>query len=165
MYSRVRCMTPLAAVVGLLVMSGSAQARATVTSFSNTGTFTDAATDDCRGGLAGAITGTDTVTGQFEDTYPPTQGFYFHGTDNGTYRIDFIDGSYAIGSYTSHFSGGGPITPQGSAFGTSTSTVLDISTVYQADGTDLGTEIIHGSDHFTAEDLPPLGPSDNDVVR
>jgi hypothetical protein len=43
--------------------------------------------------------------------------------------------------------------------------VLDISTVYQADGTDLGTEIIHGSDHFTAEDLPPLGPSDNDVVR
>jgi hypothetical protein len=155
----------LAALLALLTMAAGAHARATVSSFSSTGTFTAPAPDDCRGGLPGTITGTDTVKGQFEDTYPPTQGFYFRGTDNGTYRIAFEDGSYAIGSYTVHFTGGGPINPQGTSFDTSTSTVLDTATVYQADGTQLGREIIHASDHVTAEDLPPLGPSDNDVIR
>jgi hypothetical protein len=163
--SKMRAITPVAAAVGLLALAVNAQGRATVVPFSSTETFTDTATDDCRGGLAGTLTGTSTVSGQFEDTYPPVQGFHFQGTEKGTYRIAFVDGSYAIGSFSSHFDGGGQVNPQGTSSSTNTSTVLDTATVYAASGQLLGTEIIHVVDHVTGQDLPPLGPSDNDIVR
>jgi hypothetical protein len=155
--SRLRALTPAAVAVGLLALAAGAQGHATVMSFSFTNTLSDTATDDCRGGLAGTLTGTSTVAGQFEDTYPPRQGFNFHATESGTYRIDFVDGSYALGSFSNHFDGSG-------AFA-STSTVLDKSTVYTASAELLGTEVIHVVDHITVKDLPPLGPSDNDVVE
>jgi hypothetical protein len=145
---RLRTITPLAAAVSLLAFAVNAQGHATVSSFSFTEPIADTATDDCRGGLAGTLTGTDSVTGQFEDTYPPHQGFNFHGTEAGSYRIDFVDGSYALGSFTSHF--------EASAAFASTSTVVDRATVYTSSGVLLGTEVIHVVDHVTSE---------SDIVR
>ena len=38
-------------------------------------------------------------------------------------------------------------------------------TIYDVSGQVIGTETSRSIEHYIIEDLPPLGPSDNDVVR
>lgn len=57
--------------------------------------------DDCRPGITGDLSGTGVVTSQSVTT--PT-GFHIHGTDTGTGRIDWTDGSYSIIGSVDHFS-------------------------------------------------------------
>ena len=79
-----------------------ASAAAIVTRDTVTGTATEAGIlDDCRPGITGTIVGTDVFTFQ---TVEAAGGFHFVGTDNGTGRIDWSDGTYTIIGFTDHLS-------------------------------------------------------------
>jgi|1186.fasta_scaffold621484_2 hypothetical protein len=57
--------------------------------------------DDCRPGITGTIVGTDVFTFQ---TVEAADGLHFVGTDSGTGRIDWSDGTYTIIGFTDHLS-------------------------------------------------------------
>lgn len=42
---------------------------------------------------------------------------------------------------------------------------MESLTIYDASGQVIGTETSRSIEHYIIEDLPPFGPSDNDVVR
>jgi hypothetical protein len=162
--SLVRLLLPVAAVAVLVVGTAGARA-ATVTKFPpETSPFTLAVNDDCRGGLAGTLTGTSVTSVQSVDTLPAHQGFHFRFLETDTFRVDFVDGSYALGSFVhpfefnSSFIGTGG---DGNASNESTDIVAAHLTVYDATGDRLGTETVHMREHITVLDLA----NDGAIVR
>ena len=82
--------------------SPASAAAAVVTRDSVTSTSSESGLlDDCRPGITGTIVGTDVFKFQ---TVEAVDGFHFVGTDSGTGRIDWSDGSYTIGGFTDHVS-------------------------------------------------------------
>jgi hypothetical protein len=100
----------LLALVGALIMAiaagastaAPASAAAVVTREAITSPFSESgATDDCRAGITGDVSGTETVEFQSVET---STGFLLHGTTTDTGRIDWSDGSYTIIESVDHFS-------------------------------------------------------------
>jgi hypothetical protein len=121
-------------------------------------TFSDA---PCADGLTGTLTGTETVSAHY--TNNPTF-FHIEGTNTQTYRIDFSDGSYALGSYLEHFaeaanSGSGTLKLN------DTSVERDVATVYAADGTPIGTVTIWVTSHTTFIDANQNGQVDEGELK
>ena len=134
-----------------------------------TTTFTDyVPSDDCRPGISATVTGTDVVVGQIVQTPPPSSGSIFRGQDTTTLTVQFSDGSYGIGAASFRFVG--PeifVAPPSQATRVSVVTYpyVESLTIYDVSGQVIGTETSRSIEHYIIEDLPPLGPSDNDVVR
>ena len=144
--SLLRLLVPVAAVSGLLALAGGAYAKTTVQSFGpDTEPITLAVSDTCRGGLPGSLTGTSVTTGQLVST---DTGNHVQGTQTGTFRVDYADGSYALGSFSSPFESGGPFMPPVAVF-TDTDTLLAKLTIHDANGEQLGAETIHWVQHMT----------------
>jgi len=158
---------PLAVSVSLLV-SGAAQAAATVGSFGYPPTaFSGPLPADptvCgMGSDDGFISGTDELIGQFTRT---DNGVSAHGTDTQTYRVDlpatsvYGAGSYILGSFVDHFAFAqyGTVTTNpgvGSDHG---------DVVYNAAGEAIGSMTFHVVEDITWFDLGAPGPSPEDKV-
>ncbi|MGZ4274302.1 MAG: hypothetical protein ACXVRP_11135 [Solirubrobacteraceae bacterium] len=106
------------------------------------------------------------VVGQIVQTLAPLSGSIFRGQDTTTLTVQFSDGSYGIGAASFRFVG--PeifVAPPSQA--TRVSVVIypyvESLTIYDVNGQ--VTETSRSIEHYIIEDLPPLGPSDNDVVR
>jgi hypothetical protein len=139
------------AVLGLLVLAGTAYGRAengTFGPFVNPFSDTVDMTDTCLGpGATGTVTGTSTVVGRFTETGPPALNFHAHGTDTSEYRINFADGRYIVGSSIERFTEIANA-PQFA----STAVVRDRGTLFGPAGQRLGLVIIHAVSHITFRD-------------
>jgi hypothetical protein len=124
-----------AATLVLLATAGAAHASATVIPFGGTSTFTDTTNDSCRGDLAGNVSGTVTLHG--EVILQPSGELTFVDADHSVYRVDYVDGSYAIGSAAHHVTGTGV---HGDGVATFSETNNYRLTVYDSAGQRLGTE-------------------------
>jgi hypothetical protein len=69
-----------------------------VGTFSDSQPYSDVVVTDvpCFEGQTGTASGVDSVAGRYNNA-PPF--FHFTGVESGTYRIDFSDGRYILGSY------------------------------------------------------------------
>ena len=141
----------LAAAALLAISAGTAMAapasaapiiiRETVTS----PTFETGLTDDCLPGLTGTIVGTDVLSFQSVET---PQGFHIHGTDGGTARIDWSDGSYTLIEAVDRFSF--------NAVGQGTTVFAEAHTdagdFFSADGVFQFRKTFHEIEHVTVTD-------------
>jgi hypothetical protein len=154
------------AAVAMLVPAATAQAGATVVRFGPfSTTFTDyVASDDCRPALSATVTGTGVVVGQIVQTPPPSSGSIFEGQDTTTLSVQFSDGSYGVGAGSFRFAGP-ELFAGATRLSVATYPYAESLTVYDASGQVIGTETFRSIEHYIIEDLPPFGPSDNDVVR
>jgi hypothetical protein len=125
-----------------------------------TTTFTDTVADDCRPGITGTVDGTDVLVGQIVRT--PSGGSMFNGQDTTTLDIAFSDGSTGVG--TSSFRFVGPEISVGARITEVTFHTSQTLRLYDASGRSIGSETFRDVEHATVEDVPPAGPSDNDVV-
>jgi hypothetical protein len=102
----------------------------------------------CFAGVTGTITGTDTLSGRYNNA---PDFFHFEGTHTFDYRIDFTDGRYVIGTLTAHLTE----TANGES-GTNrqkdTEAAQEQATVYAANGEAIGTVQISGTFHTTWTD-------------
>jgi len=134
-------------IASVLSLSGVANASATVTrfTFSFTETFADAPPECMPVVKSGVTSATDTGSGQVTET---DNGFAFHGSDTFAYRTDFTDGSYLAGVAYGHFStiGTNSVTVQNDV-------VREPRTIYSADGTAIGSLMIHCLAHTTTDNL------------
>jgi hypothetical protein len=151
-----------------LLMSGAAQAAATVQSFGYpptafSGPLPADPTTCGMGNDDGFITGTDELSGQFTET---DNGIAVHGTETTIVRVDlpatsvYGGGSYILGTAVAHFAfaAHGPVT-------TFTNTTNDYGDViYNAAGEVIGSTTFHLVEHFTLFDLGAPGPSPEDKV-
>jgi hypothetical protein len=140
----------IAAVLGLLALAAVAHGRTETGSFVITETFSDVVDDSgtCLGpGATGTIAGTATVVGHFTETGPPALKFQVHGTNTATYRVDYADGRYILGSSLTHFSENANA-PQFSNH----EVTRDQGTLYAATGQPLGRVIIHAVSQITFRD-------------
>ena len=120
-----------------------ASAAAIVTRDTITTPFTESGVpNDCRPGVTGSLEGTNVFDFQTVET---EEGFHMTGTFTDSVRIDWNDGTYAIGESTEHF-----------AFnavenGTTVFTLAHRSspTTYSADGAFLYSFTFHLVAHFT----------------
>jgi hypothetical protein len=158
------------AALAMLVPAAAAQAAATVVRFGPITTpITDfIPSDDCRPSLSASVTGTDVLVGQIVQTPPPSSGSIFEGQDTTTLTVRYSDGSYALGTSSFRFVGpemflGPPSDPTRVSIVTFPS--RDSLTIYDASGQVIGSETFRAIEHYIIDDLPPFGPSDNDVVR
>lgn len=138
--------TALIAVVAGTASAAPAAAAAIVTRDSITSTASDTGLlDECRPGITGTIVGTDTFSFQTVET---SQGFHFVGTDSGTGRIDWSDGTYTLVDFTDH------ISFNAVAKGTRvfTNAHEDSGDTYAADGVFLFRGTFHLVEHFTVTD-------------
>jgi hypothetical protein len=120
-----------------------ASATAVVTRDSVTGTATESGLpDDCRPGITGTIVGADVFTFQ---TVEAADGFHFTGTDSGTARIDWSDGSYTISGFTDHLS----FTAARTGTTVFTNAHVDVGDTYAADGAFLYRGAFHVAEHMT----------------
>jgi hypothetical protein len=137
----------ITSIASVLSCSGVANASATVTrfTFSFTETFADAPPECMPVVKSGVTNATDTGSGQVTET---DNGFAFHGDDTFVYRTDFTDGSYLAGVAHGHFStiGTGSVTVQNDV-------VREPRTIYSADGTAIGSLMIHFLAHTTTDNL------------
>jgi hypothetical protein len=125
------------------------QSGVTVGTYSDHNPFSDIVPGDypCFDGVAGTINGSEDVFGHYNNS---PRFFHFEGFFSGSYRIDFLDGRYVIGSWVSHNENG---------FGSSgtdgysvTEPGQEHATVYSADGQPIGSVTIHTLLHVTARD-------------
>jgi hypothetical protein len=103
----------------------------------------------CFAGMTGTITGTDTVSGRYNNA---PDFFHFEATETFDYRIDFTDGRYVIGEFSAHFTE----TANGeSGIGRQkdSQAAQERATVYAADGSATGTVTISSTFHTTFADL------------
>ncbi len=151
---RVRAKTIVLALgaAGLLAISAvmgnaaPASAAATVTRDSvTTPTSETGLPDDCRPGITGTLVGTDVFNFQTVET---DQGFHFVGTDSGTGRIDWSDGTYTIIESVDHIS----FNAVGHGTTVFTSTHVDSGDTFTADGVFLFRGTFHEVERFTATD-------------
>jgi hypothetical protein len=141
------------ALLGLLALAGAAYGRAEVgtVQFPET-TFTDTVdfTDTCLGpGATGTITGTETGSGHFTETGPPSLTVHFHGAVTVDYRIDFADGRFILASQRFHFDGNGNLRQMQM---TELQVMQDEGTLYGPNGEPLGGVTIHHIFHLTWRD-------------
>ena len=129
----------------ILACTGPAPASAIVTrfTFSTTETFADAPPECMPVVKSGVTTATTIGAGQVTQT---ANGFAVHLKGVFSYRTDFSDGSYLIGSAT------GPETFIGTNSRLVHNDVVHESrTIYAADGTPTGTVMIHFLNHITVD--------------
>lgn len=155
---RLRRSPVLVATTATLVLAGGAltataahASDATVSRYEETTTFSDTVTDDCRG-VDGTITGTNVFAYQevvMLDSDGNPAGYHLTGTSTDTFRLDFVDGSYGVGSAVTR-----PIANVTEPSGVSTYTEahVDDVTVYAADGQQLLRLMFHETVHFTLVD-------------
>jgi hypothetical protein len=111
-------------------------------------TFTDIGGNECLPPeVIGVVAGTVTVTGQELET---KSGFHFRATDTLDYRVDFSDGSYALGTAVEH---------EEINFNMHISLIVDTLAIhesrilYAADGQPIGRVMIHFLSHVTYRDV------------
>jgi hypothetical protein len=120
-----------------------ASAAAVVTRDTVTGTATESGLlDDCRPGITGTIVGAHVLTFQ---TVEASDGFHFTGTDSGTGRIDWSNGSYTLIGFTDHLS----FTAARTGTTVFTNAHVDSGDTYAADGTFLYRGTFHVAEHMT----------------
>ena len=120
--------------------TATAYAAAVVTRASITTTGTNPQpSDNCGTGIA---TGTDTVT--YTSVQTPTGGFHIAGTDTGTARVDWPDGSYTLEGFTDHFS---VVATAGTTVVTDAHT--DFAYNYSAGGVLQSQGKFYATEHFT----------------
>jgi hypothetical protein len=90
----------------------------------------------------GIISGTGTFT--YTSVETPTGGFHIAGTDTGTGRIDWSDGSYSLLGFTDHVAFNATA---GTAVGTEAHT--DFADNYSADGVLQSQGTFYSVEHFT----------------
>jgi hypothetical protein len=132
------------------------------------GTFTDTeplsgvvVTDfPCVGGQTGVASGTDTISGHFNNA---PYFFHFAGTETIDARVDFPDGSYAIGELVNRFAD----SANAEAGQREADTVVGrtTATLYSAAGTQTGTVTMHETSHITYADLNQNGQVDPGEVK
>lgn len=124
-----------------------AQAEAVVERESSTRTFSFTASDFCfPEDLIGHASLTETNTGQLVTT--PGGVFTVHGVDEFEWLIVFPDGRYVrSGINRDRFAF--VASPSSTVF---TRVTQDFRTVYAADGTPIGSVMVHGVFHFTMRD-------------
>jgi hypothetical protein len=123
-----------------------ASAAAIVTRDTVTTTSSDTGLlDDCRPGITGTIVGTDVFTFQ---TVEAADGLHFVGTDSGTGRIDWSDGTYTIIGFTDHLS----FTAVGTGTTVFTNAHEDSGDTYTADGAFMYRGTFHIVERMTVTD-------------
>jgi hypothetical protein len=91
------------ATVCLALGAGAAQAASPNAPF--VGTFyvqeavSDTVADPCVAGITGTLTGTDTLSGRYNNA---PDFFHFEATHTLDFRVDFTDGRYAMGTIGTH---------------------------------------------------------------
>jgi hypothetical protein len=133
--------------VALIAPAGVASASATVTrfTFSETETFADAPPECMPVVKSGVTTATESGSGQVTET---DNGSALHVSGTLVYRTDFSDGSYLTGvahSHTSFVDSG-----EHTIF---TDVIREPRTIYSADGTAIGTVMIHALVHTTTNNV------------
>ena len=146
--STARCSLMAAALVGaMLITAGPAQAQATIThfSFTHTETFTAPMEGCLPEDFVGAVTVTETFTGQRVDTGKVAT---VRGVLVVDYHLSLPDGAY-VQSWLNRdlvvFVANPPHT-------VSNVVTQDFRTLYTADGTPTGTLTIHAGNHLTYDD-------------
>jgi hypothetical protein len=140
------------AIVCLALGAGAAEAAASNAPF--VGTFydqeavSDTVADPCSAGVTGTLTGTDTLSGRYNNA---PDFFHFEATHTLDFRIDFADGRYAIGTLGTHVTEtanaeSGVTRQKDSEAGHGQ------ATVYAADGSATGTVTISSTFHTTWTD-------------
>ena len=129
----------------LVVSAGPASASAVVTPFyfTNPESFADAPPECMTEVKTGVTNAVDTVSGLVIENQ---SGVTVSGSETFVYRTDFPDGSYLTGSSAGHFT----FTAHGTIT-TFTQSGVEPRTVYAADGTPIGTVMIHAVTHVTAD--------------
>lgn len=135
---------PLAPAALVLAAPASAAPIVTRDTITTTDTFAGL-TDDCRPGITGTIVGTDVFSFQ---TVEDAQGFHFVGTDSGTGRIDWSDGTYTITEFTDRIS----FNAVGNDTTVFTNAHDDSGDTYTADGVFLFRGTFHLVERFTVTD-------------
>ena len=129
------------AVGATAAMTASASAAAVVTrgSVTTIGVPEPIQSDNCGTGI---ISGTDTFT--YTSVQTPTGGFHIAGTDTGTARVDWPDGSYTLEGFTDHFS---VVATAGTTVVTDAHT--DFAYNYSAGGVLQSQGKFYATEHFT----------------
>jgi hypothetical protein len=131
-------------------------------------------TGTCLGaGAIGTLTGTEVLAGRFTENGPPSFGFHFHATSTLPFRIDFVDGRYAIGTSiehsdfnaldTGHDDNGPGDTDVGQFKDSATS--RDTATVYGPDGQALTSVTVHHDGHLIWRDQDADGVPEPGEIR
>jgi hypothetical protein len=131
--------------VGIFALPASSFGAATVTPVLITtpiAPFTVGPDETC-GGVVGTLSGTDTLAGQSVET---DTGSHFTGTDTFVFRIDYVNGTYALHTQTEQFTfNGNPL--QGVVI--LKGALLDMGTLYDANGSVIGYERFNNIYHLT----------------
>jgi hypothetical protein len=146
-----------AALLAALALAGPASGSADTGTFHIDQPLADTLTDfPCFEGIAGTITGTETIDGHFTENGPPSLGFHAHGSTTQTYRVDLADGRYVLGTFTGRFSFnatvGGHVTDSGGGW--------DRAIAYAADGQPIGPLTIQSVGHVSYVDANGNGEPD-----
>ena len=114
--------------------------------------------DDCRG-LPAVETGSEVFN--IRDVLTPAGGIHEQGTDDGTVRLDFDDGSYLI----SHASFPWEFNFRADTIGEVTKNFQTQirATLYDADGNPIGAEYVHEVSHVSR--IGYFDPGPNDIVH
>jgi hypothetical protein len=146
-----------AALLAALALAGPASGSAETGAFHTDQPFADTLTDfPCFEGIAGTITGTETIDGHFTENGPPSLGFHAHGSTTQSYRVDFADGRYVLGTFTGHFSFNATVR----AHVTDSGGGRDRAIAYAADGQPIGPLTIQSVEHVTYVDANGNGQPD-----
>jgi hypothetical protein len=129
------------ALIGLPSLSASAAASIIPINFSSTETFADAPPECMPTVKAGVTTATESGSGI---VVVNSNGTTAEFTGENVYRTDFTDGSYLTGDAHSHFT-----ISSHSAIVVQSEVIVEPRTIYSADGSVVGSVIIHAITHFT----------------
>lgn len=150
-------------IAALLLMApgpASAAGGAVITPFSFTDTEVfQGALPECSTDLVGTNTFSEVTSGQVVET--PGGTVHVSGNDLFSYRVDFPDGSYALGGGRSTFSfnAAGPFVEQ-------TEVTREPRTLYDASGDAVVQVVIHAVSHLTWRDLDGDGqPSADEITH
>ena len=146
-----------AALLAALALAGPASGNAETGAFHVDQPFADTWNDfPCFEGVAGTISGIETIDGHFTENGPPSLGFHAHGSTTQSYRVDLADGRYVLGTFTGGFSFNatvrGHITDSGRGW--------DRATAYAADGRPIGPLTFQSVSHVTYVDANGNGEPD-----
>jgi hypothetical protein len=115
----------------------------------------------CFEGLTGALTGTDTVSGHFNNA---PDFFHAKGTDTFDSRVVYPDGRYVVGAFSTSFEISANA-ESGVVDAKDTEISQGLATVYGADGSVLGTVTMRGTFHITYTDLNGNGQPDPGEIK
>jgi hypothetical protein len=133
----------LIATLGLAAFAGTASARATVVTFSETNPFGGPDVSPCTG-LSGTTAGT--VTDLFHLVFNADGTVHVEDTFTFDYRSDWSDGTYLISHSLGHQEFEAQDVGVDQVF---TFTQQDRGTLYSADGQVIGHQTVFGQGHFT----------------